>query len=106
MRAPVYRHVEGRSTIAGLGLNGFISMLAVALGAIQLLPTASSLVAITGTYAALRLAADGKPPLFWQHLAIWKVRQLATGGRLSAAARCRSPQYPFGPYQSRDAPRA
>ena len=106
MRAPVYRHVDGRSTIAGLGLNGFIAMLAVALAAIQLLPLGSSLLAITGTYAAMRLAASGRPPLFWQHLVVWKVRQLATGGRLSAAARCCSPQFPFGLYQSRDVPRA
>jgi hypothetical protein len=101
MRAPVYRHIEGRSTIGGLSLNGFIALLGVALAAIQWLPLGSSLLAICGTYAALRLAASGRPPQFWQHLAVWRVRQLAAGGRLSAAARCRSPQFPFGPYQSR-----
>lgn len=105
MRAPVYRHIEGRNTLGGLSLNGFIALLGVALVAIQLLPFASSLLAVVGTYVLLRVASSGRPPLFWQHLALWRVRQRFTAGRLCAAARCRSPQFPFGPYQSRDVAR-
>jgi len=106
MRAPIYRHVEGRSTIAGLSLNGFIAMLAVALAAIQLLPLGSSLLAIAGSYFVLRLAGSGKPPMYWQHLAVWELRRLASAGRLSAAARSRAPQFPFGPYHSWDVRRS
>lgn len=104
MRAPVYRHIEGRSTIGGLSLHGFIALLGVALAAIQLLPFLPSLLALAGAYLGLRLAASGKPPLFWQHLLVWKARQFANGGRASAAARCRAPRFPFGPYLARPRP--
>lgn len=102
MRAPVYRHVEGESTIGGISLNGFVGLLGIALAAIQFLPFLASLIAVGGAYAALRLASSGKPPLFWQHLLVFHCRRWATGSRLSAAARCRSPQFPFGHYRSRD----
>lgn len=102
MRAPVYRHVEAQNTIAGISLNGFILVLGVAFAVIQLLGVLSSLAAIAGTYGALRLAASGRPPLHWQHLAVWHVRRRLLGGRLAAAARARTPQFPFGPYASRD----
>lgn len=105
MRAPVYRHVDGQSTVAGISLNGFIALLGVALAAIQLLAFGPSLAVIAGTYALLRLAGRGKPPLHWQHLAVFYARRALAGGRLSAAARARLPQYPFGPYLFRDAGR-
>lgn len=105
MRAPVYRHVDGQSTVAGVSLNGFIALLAVALGAIQLLSFGGSLAAIAGTYAAMRLAGRGKPPRYWQHLVVFHVRRLIAAGRLSAAARTRVPRFPYGPYLFRDAGR-
>jgi hypothetical protein len=102
MRAPVYRHVEGQSTVAGVGLNAFIGLLGASLVAIQFLPFLWSLVAIATAYGLVRLAGRGKPPLYWQHLAVFHVRRAAAGGRLSAAARCRVPQFSHGPYVSRD----
>jgi hypothetical protein len=105
MRAPVYRHVDGQSTVAGVSLNGFVGLLGVALAAIQLLAFGSSLAVIAGTYALLRLAGRGRPPLHWQHLVVLHVRRAVAGGRLSAAARARVPQFPHGPYLFRDAGR-
>lgn len=101
MRAPVYRHVEAQSTIGGVSLNGFVALLGLAFAAIQLLTFLTSVAVIAGAYVALRLMGRGKAPLYWQHLAIWHLRD-RRGGRLSAAARARTPQFPFGPYVLRD----
>ena len=101
MRAPVYRHVDGQSTVAGVGLNAFIGLLGASLAAIQFLPFLWSVLAIGVVYGLVRLAARGKPPLHWQHLAVFHVRGAVAAGRLSASARCRLPQFPYGPYASR-----
>jgi hypothetical protein len=101
MRAPVYRHAEASSTVLGLTLPGFLGVLGAAIPAIQLLGPGSSLLAIAALYVALRIASRGKPPMHWQHLVLWHARRRAAGGRFSAAARCQSPQFPFGPYVSR-----
>lgn len=106
MRAAVYRHVEGQNTIAGVSLTGFLALLAVALVAIQFLSFAPSLLTIASAYAALRIASSGKPPLYWQHFIVWHARRITSGGRLTAAARCHSPQFPFGPYASTDVRRS
>lgn len=102
MRAPVYRHVESQSTVAGLTLNGFVALLGVSFAAIQCLNSGASLAVVGGTYLALRLMGRGKPPMYWQHLANWHLRASRTGGRLSAVARARTPPFPFGPALYRD----
>jgi hypothetical protein len=102
MRAPTYRHIDGQNTLGGLSLHGFIGLLAVSLAAIQFLPFLGSLIAVAAVYVGLRLASSGKPPLYWQHLIVFHTRRWLAGSRLSAAARCRCPQFPFGPYASRD----
>lgn len=99
MRAPVYRNIEAKSTVAGLSLPGFLLLLAVCYGAIALLSFAQSLGAMAGTYALLRLLGVGRPELYWQHLVLWHVRQRSSGGRWSAAARARQPRFPFGEYR-------
>jgi hypothetical protein len=96
MRAPVYRHLEARQSLAGVSLQGFLALLAVALGAIQLLPFLPSVLAVAAAYLVLRLAGHGRPPQYWQHFVIWTARQWTTGGRLSAAARASTPPFPFG----------
>jgi hypothetical protein len=80
--------VDGQSTVAGVGLNAFIGVLGASLAAIQFLPFLWSLLAIGTVYALVRLAGRGKPPLHWQHLAVFYVRRALARGRLSAAARC------------------
>lgn len=101
MRAPVYRHLEGKQSVAGVSLQGFLALLGVTLAAVQLLPFVPSLLTVGAAYLALRLAGHGRPPQYWQHFVIWKVRQFSTGGRLSAAARCSTPAFPFGPPEPR-----
>lgn len=98
MPAPVYRHIESTSTIAGLSLNGFVALLGTAFAAIQVLEFGGSLAIMIAVYVTLRLMGRGRPPLYWQHFVLWHVRQRRTSGRLSSAARGRSPQFPFGPY--------
>ena len=70
MRAPVYRHVDGQSTVAGVSLLSFVALLGVALVAIQLLPSGPSLAVIAGTYA---------PPAFTtESTAITRARERST----------------------------
>jgi len=102
MRAAVYKHVEATSTIAGLSLNGLLAVLGVSFPAMYLLSTGASLLAIAGTYVLLRVAGNNRPPMYWQHWAVWHVYRLWCGGRRSAAARVRVPQFPYGAYESRD----
>jgi len=42
-----------------------------------------------------------KPPGFVQHWVNWQVRRSWGGGRLSAAARARTPRFPFATYDYR-----
>src|SRR4051812_14204536 len=99
MRAPVYRNVEASSTIGGLTMMSFLLELVVAFLAIQFLSFLLSLATIAGPYVLLRLASYGRPPMYWQHYVLWRVRQANTAGRLSAAARFLQPRFPFGPYR-------
>jgi hypothetical protein len=102
MRAPVYRHVEAQSTLAGLTLTSFAGLLGVAFAAIRFLSFGGSLAVVLGTYLAVRLAGHGRPPMFWQHWLVWHARRARFQGRLSAAARSGSPRFPFGPTHFRD----
>lgn len=102
MRAPVYRHVEAESTIGGLSMNGLLLVLGIAFPAIYLLSTLGSLAVIFGTYVVLRLLSRGRPASYWQHWILHHVRGRTLMGRVSAMARTRAPQFPFGPYRSRD----
>jgi hypothetical protein len=95
MRAPVYRHIESASTLGGLGLGGFIALLGFAFLAIQSLDGLTAVVCIAGLYVAMRLAMVGRPPGYWQHRVVWELRRRVAAGRLSAAARARSPAFPF-----------
>lgn len=106
MIAPVYRNLDAPSTFLGLAFP--VEWLAVlgagwvgtALGA----PNVGGGVALA-VYLVLRIAGHGRPEGNMQHWLLWRVRQALTGGRLSAAARARTPRFPFGPYEWRDRPR-
>ncbi len=102
MRAPVYRHIEGQSTVAGLGLTSFLALSGGAFLAIQVLDFASSMAVLLGAYVALRLMGSGRPPSYWQHLVVFHVRRVRDKGRVSAAERAATVQFPFGPYEYRD----
>lgn len=98
MRAPVYRHVDSESTIAGLGVTSFLFLMGGAFAAIQLLTFLPSMVVLTSTYAGLYWMGRGRPARYWQGWLLWHLRARLTDGRLSAVERSRSPQFPFGPY--------
>src|SRR5689334_1822873 len=102
MRAPVYRHVEAQSTLAGLTLTGFAGLLGIAFAAIRFLSFGGSLAVVLAAYLVVRLAGRGRPPMFWQHWLIWHLRRRRFGGRLSAAARARTPTFLFAPMRFRD----
>ncbi len=101
MRAPVCRNVEARNSIAGVSMTGFVVLLACAYPLIALLPPAPAILAMAGAYVSVRVAGHGRPPLFWQHFIVWQVRRRIADGRLSAAARARTPEFPFAYHLSR-----
>jgi hypothetical protein len=103
MTAPVYRHLDSRSTFLGLafpmewvGVLG-AAWLGTALGAPNVGAGAGGAL-----FLILRIAGAGKPEGHIQHWVLWRIRQARSGGRLCAAARARAPRFPFGPYEWRD----
>ena len=103
MRAPVYRNIEAQSTFLGLSFPTELGIFMLGVWAL-LLSTAftTALLGSAALYAAVRLSTYRRPPLFLQHALGRLMRRWLARGRLSAAARGRTPRFPFGPYVSRD----
>ncbi len=105
MYAPVYRHLDAPSTFLGLAFPTewlFVlgaGWLGTALGA----PNIGGGAALA-IYLVVRLSAHGRAEGHLQQWLQWRLRRAISGGRLSAAARARSPRFPFGPYLWRDGP--
>jgi len=95
VRAPVYRNVEAKNTIAGVSMTGFILLLGCAYPFIASLPPGSAILAMSVVYVLMRVAGHGRPAMFWQHFFVWKMRECIAGRRLSAAARASTPRFPF-----------
>lgn len=105
MRAPVYRNIEAPNTLLGLSFPTEVSV--VALGfwvAMTTLPLLPGLACTLASYVGVRLSSYGRPPLFLQHFLIWRMRHAVSSGLLSAAARYRSPSFPFVPTASQVRP--
>ena len=101
MDAPVYRHADGRQTLLGLSFPGDFFVVVVASYVwLVLLPPAGFLLAAGATHASIALLNFKKPPQHWAHWLGFHLRRVLYGGHLSAAARSRAPQFPFGPYRS------
>lgn len=100
MDAPVYRHAELRATLLGLNFPGdfFFVVVASYLWLMVLKPLAF-LAAVAGTHGAVALLNSGRPPQHWQHWSAFHLRRLLYRGEMSAAARSRARQFPFGPYR-------
>ncbi|MGO9829688.1 MAG: hypothetical protein ACLPJH_06070 [Myxococcaceae bacterium] len=107
MDAPVYRHADARATLLGLNfpVDFFVVVVASYLWLMVLRPLAF-LLATASTHAAVALLNRGRPPQHWAHSLSFQLRRLLFAGELSAAARSRAPQFPFGPYRSGDASRS
>ncbi len=103
MQASVYRNLDAPNTFLGLAFPmEWLAVLAAgwvgtALGA----PNVGAVAALA-IYLVLRIAGHGRPEGHLQHWLQWRIRQAWTCGRLSAAARARTPRFPFGPYEWRD----
>jgi hypothetical protein len=105
MIAPVYRNLDTKNTIAGLGLVEFLLFLLATYGLLILASARAQIVGIPSVYVGLLLALRRRPAGFLQHGASYLWRRLSAAGRLSAAARASPrPQFPFGPYLCRDVP--
>jgi hypothetical protein len=101
MDAPVYRHADSRATLLGLNFPGdfFVVVVASYLWLMLLRPL-PFLGAVATTHLVVALLNSGRPPQHWQHWLSFHLRRRLHGGELSAAARSRAPQFPFGPYRS------
>ena len=69
------------------------------------LPPHFAALVTAGAYAGVRWVNQGRAEGFIQHWIDWKLRRSLTDGRLSAAARARSPRFPFAESVSRDVSR-
>jgi hypothetical protein len=105
MEAPVYRHADARATLLGLNFPGdfFVVVVASYLWLMVLRPL-PFLLAVASTHAAVALLNSGHPAQHWQHWLAYQLRRFRHGGEVSAAARSRAPQFPFGPYRSAGVP--
>jgi hypothetical protein len=101
MEAPVYRHADARATLLGLNFPGdfFVVVVSSYLYLMVLRPL-PFLLAVATTHAAVALLNGGRPAQHWQHFLAFHARRLLYQGEVSAAARSRAPQFPFGPYRS------
>jgi hypothetical protein len=105
VRAPVYRHLDARSTFLGLAFPmEWLAVLAAGwLGTALHAPNLGALFALA-IYLGLRLLGHGFPEGHLAHTVQWHLRQFVSEGRLSAVARARRPRFPFGPYEWRERP--
>jgi len=103
MRAPVYRSLDAKNTLAGLSFpTEFGVVMGVYwLGVFFLSGTATALL-VGGVYVAIWSLNHTRSEGFLQDYITWQLRRLIGGGRLSAAARARVPECPFGEYEYRD----
>jgi len=102
VRAPVFRNIESRNTLLGLTFPFEVAfVLVIFYATIRVSPLTCSM-ATFAAYIAVRVVNHGRAPGFLQHWVVWEVRQLRSGGLLSAAARARAPRFPFAPHQYRD----
>ncbi|WP_242392168.1 hypothetical protein [Anaeromyxobacter oryzisoli] len=102
MRAPVYRSLEAKNTVLGLAFPTEFTVVLSAwwAGMIAAGAFVGSGIAVAA-YVLVRAANYGRAEGFVQHFLQFKVRQLVSGSRLSAAARvslARAPKFPHGEY--------
>ena len=93
MLAPVYRHADAKSSIAGVGIHEFLLLQGVAVGAIQFLSLWMAALALGAAYGTLRAASFGRPQFYWQHRLAWHLRLKRYGGRRSATTHARHPTF-------------
>jgi hypothetical protein len=103
MRAPVYRNIEAQNTFLGLTFPTEVGVLMGGVwGLLLTMAFSTALVGSIALYVGIRVLMYGRPPLFLRHWVGRALRRALSAGRLSAAARAKSPKFPYGPYQSRD----
>jgi len=98
----VYRSLEAKNTVLGLAFPTEFTVVLSAWWAGMIVAGAfiGSGIAVAA-YVLMRVANYGRAEGFVQHFLQFKVRQLVSGGRLSAAVRVcagRAPKFPHGEY--------
>jgi len=102
-RAHVYRNLDAPNTLLGLSFPAEWSGVLAAgwAGATLGAPNLGAAAGI-GIYLLLRIVGHGRPEGHIHHWLLWRARRMRTGGTVSAAARARSPRFPFGQRERRD----
>ena len=103
MYAPVYRHLDAPNTFLGLAFPmEWLTVLGAGWAGTALGAPNVGAGAALAIYLVIRVAGQGRPEGHLQHWLQWRVRRVVGAGRVSAAARARSPRFPFGGYEWRD----
>lgn len=102
MRAPVYRSLEGRNTVAGLAFpTEFVVVLSVWWLGMLTIGAGTGVLGAFAAYVGIRMVNYGRAEGFVQSWLQYQGRQLLAAGRLSAAARVparRALRFPYGGY--------
>ena len=98
MVAPVYRNAEAESRFLGLGFPFETLLVLGTFWPAMLLGPTAGMVLTSAAYVGIRVVTYGRPDSFVQHYVMQRARRALYRGRLSAAARSRTPSFPFGPY--------
>jgi hypothetical protein len=98
MTAPVYRNAEAENRFLGLSFPVEVLLVLGTFWPSMLLGPTVGMVLTSGVYVGIRVVTYGRPDSFVQHHLLRQARRVLYRGRLSAAARSRTPAFPFGPY--------
>ena len=103
MRAPVYRHLDAKSSLFGLAFPSewTVVLCAAWLGSTLGAPNGGAAAGLA-IYLVLRVFVHGRPDGHLRHWIAWRILQATARGRLSAAARAPSPRFPWASYEWRD----
>ena len=102
VRAPVFRNVDAPNTLLGLTFPFEVVFVLVVFYATVRVSAAACAITTLAAYIAVRVVNHGRAAGFLQHWVLWQMRKRLADGLLTAAARARSPRFPFAPYDCRD----
>lgn len=99
MTSPVYRHLDTKPTVMGLVFpeEWFLVITPLVLSFFVSQPLVGAGLCFV-LYVVIRVGTHGKAPGHLYHWVLFKIRQVRSGGRFTAAARAPQPRFRLIPY--------